>query len=66
MCVQVHTDEAGGDHSQTSLVPAGAATADHARPVGPKHDRSPEQMQVYTIHIILECSPVYHDVEVVL
>lgn len=38
---------AGSGQSQVSLAPVGGATSDHARPVGPKHDRSPEQMQVY-------------------
>ncbi|CAI8024839.1 Ubiquitin carboxyl-terminal hydrolase 25 [Geodia barretti] len=40
--------EGGADscQSQSSLAPVGGATSDDARPVGPKHDRSPEQMQV--------------------
>ena len=53
MCfVQGQTDVAGGSQPQSTLAPVGAATSDHARPVGPKHDRSPEQMQVHTVYIL--------------
>ena len=38
---------ADSGQSQVSLAPVGGATSDDARPVGPKHDRSPEQMQVH-------------------
>ena len=46
---------AGCSQPQSTLAPVGAATSDHARPVGPKHDRSPEQMQVhtYSVHTVL-------------
>ena len=40
---------ADGGQSQLLLAPLGGATLDDARPVGPKHDRSPEQMQVYNL-----------------
>lgn len=46
VCAQGQTDMAGSGQLQSTLAPVGAATSDHARPVGPKHDRSPEQMQV--------------------
>ena len=45
VCMQVQEEVAGAGQPQLPLVPVGAATSHHARPVGPKHDHSPEQMQ---------------------
>ena len=65
LCVlcQVQTDVSGGSQSQSTLAPVGAATSDHARPVGPKHDRSPEQMQVHNTCTCTYCTYTHNGVE---
>ena len=52
-CALSQAGEGGADscQSQSSLAPVGGATSDDARPVGPKHDRSPEQMQVHNYNV---------------